>query len=935
MIVRRSFPAVWLAAMCCVGWVFADGKPPVDAPIDALGDEPMVIELASRGLDDLLDRYVKTHPQAVGQVGVRAAVAMRDLQSRGDRLTASQRQQCVRQILAGADRIVPAIKDPRQLMRLAGVLIDFGVGPAANAIEYWGQNARRQAELRPVADLVAQVLDRCATLAREQADASAVAMGNSPTPLQLKQYNALDSLATTARYTRLMCDYYRALSMDPADAQRAKVAQTAITALAEFDAPDLQVQPAVRLRLGKLLLAKGDYPAAARVLQTLTTDASIHPAPSSVQQFEARYSEVVCELLGQNVDQASTRLAGLKEWAAASLAQDKAVRDGVAASLAIMRYRIEVVRGDLETNPAAKKAARAKANSMLEQLAKDRADLRGAIFEQLVKSLPDNLAMGALDTLLLKALYQQALAEQGKPESQPFDRPAVERGTDACREILKRTGQPAVDEVVVDDAGIVLPQLLEKLGRDGEAAEAYLRYCQLSVNPDNGQAAMQNLLLAIARIKAADANSRDADRLLDAALPIAVGRCGRKDLAFDLARRLEKQGKLTDAVAMYAQVPADDKRRLAARLFQMQAMKQLANTAGAPADTKTLADFAAELDKDAGAWAATAVDPSDRDRGRLIQVRARLMSATLMQREKPALALRTLVDFQNLIAGLPAEDELQAESLFLQVRSLMSLGQNDQAAWPLRRLLTTKSADQGAAIVLALLNRLDADLDAARKAGDAVKANSLLDVRASLSGPLVQWAAGNRDERIRKFTYQYQVFDAATQQQAAMAQTDPRKRADGLRRALQLYSKLLDGENLARWRQTVDPEKVDVAYGDVAVLFAKAQVLYELGDYAEGQQRFGRLLADRKLGNARSIVQKDSEPAIQDNPQYWEAMYKLYQSNVMLADNPATPDAPRLMEETRNGLKRLYIREGKDVGGERWRDAFEKLKAQIIPGFGE
>ena len=234
-------------------------------------------------------------------------------------------------------------------------------------------------------------------------------------------------------------------------------------------------------------------------------------------------------------------------------------------------------------------------------------------------------------------------------------------------------------------------------------------------------------------------------------------------------------------------------------------------------------------------------------------------------------------------------------------------------------------------MIFTLLTRLDEDLESARRSGDTARVKSLLDARAALSGPLVQWAQKNTDERIRKYTYQYMVFDAATKQQAAMAETDIPKRVASLRETLKMYDTLLDGPNIKLWADTVDASKVDVKYGDVGVLFAKAQVLFELGDYKQASQRFAKLLEDRKLGMPRVVTVKDGEVVNQDNPQYWEATYKLYRSNLQMARDPGNPNGAKLLEETANGLKRLYIREGEGVGGEKWQAQFEQFRRELIP----
>ena len=848
----------------------------------------------------------------------------------------------VRRIVAGADKIVPKLKDPRQLMQLAGALITNGMERSANTLEYWGENPRTQADLRPIAETVAQVLDLCSQRAKEQSEALAATFGNNPSQALIKEYTSLDNLTGTAHYPRLMYDYYRALSIDKSDPRRAKIADEAIKGLAEYDANDSQVQAAVRLRIGKLQMAKGDYDSARKTLQSVVDNSSkaIQPEPDITQLFEARYFSALCDLLSRNAEATASDLVKLTPWTEQFLPNNKAIREGAAASLAMMQYRLEVLRSELATDDAAKKAAQDKANTVLQQLAKDRPELRSVIFEQLVKSLPEDAPLGSLDAIMLKALIQQGVNELTKPEGQAADAKAIDRAIASCRETLKRRGQANVDESLLDDAGVMLPQLLEKQGNDTDAAAAYLDYVQVSKNQPNRAAALQNVLAAIARARQADPKSEAADKLLDRALPVAVNDFNRKDLAYDLARRLQNHKQFDQAVAMYQQVPRDDKRLLLAQFFQMESMNQrLVNApasmdkAARAAESQAITRLAEGLGKAANAAAAGAGNDADRNRYRLIEARARLMVATQTRETKPQEAIQILVGFEDSVQGLPGDDVLETDALSLRVTSQMALGQNAQATQSLLKLLQTKGGDRGAAMIFGLLTKLDADLEVATKAGDKAKVKSLLDARASLSGPLVEWAKTNPDPKIQKYTYRYLCFDADTKFQAAMAESDTATRIQRLRQSLALYDQLLTGENLTRWRATVDPAKVDLKYGDVAVLFAKAKVLFELAEYEQARDRFGRLLEDRKLGTPRIISQKDGEMVSEDNPQYWEATYKLYRCNAELASIPTTPNGAKLLEETRNGLKRLFIREGEGVGGEKWKDQFDHLRRELIPDF--
>src|ERR1051325_11632486 len=100
-----------------------------------------------------------------------------------------------------------------------------------------------------------------------------------------------------------MCRYYLALSMDRADPARKRVAREAIENLKQFDDPESNVQPAVRVRLGKLHLAAGDYAQAREALGSVISGASLMtPRPSIDQIYEARYFLVAAHLASGDVE---------------------------------------------------------------------------------------------------------------------------------------------------------------------------------------------------------------------------------------------------------------------------------------------------------------------------------------------------------------------------------------------------------------------------------------------------------------------------------------------------------------------------------------------------------------------------------------------------------------------------------------------------------
>ena len=208
----------------------------------------------------------------------------------------------------------------------------------------------------------------------------------------------------------------------------------------------------------------------------------------------------------------------------------------------------------------------------------------------------------------------------------------------------------------------------------------------------------------------------------------------------------------------------------------------IADAAQIRADVQKLA---AAVTADAKA-ALAKTDAAHQNRYRSIIVKTVLLAADLANREdkNPNLSLQLLQGFEDSVRGLPGETELLGDALFLRVDSYMDLKQNANATAALVELLKGQSANKGADITRNLLLRLDADLDAARAAGDVEQMRLLARSRAQLSRYLVEWAETNKDANIKRFTYQYRVFDAATQLQAAELEDDPARRKAVLEEAL-------------------------------------------------------------------------------------------------------------------------------------------------------
>jgi hypothetical protein len=196
--------------------------------------------------------------------------------------------------------------------------------------------------------------------------------------------------------------------------------------------------------------------------------------------------------------------------------------------------------------------------------------------------------------------------------------------------------------------------------------------------------------------------------------------------------------------------------------------------------------------------------------------------------------------------------------------------------------------------------------------------------RAQLSGFLVDWAAGNPDPGIRRFTYRYKVYDADTHRRAADLDSDPATRQRGLLEALEKFKALESPENRELYRQSVDADVIDPDAPDPQVEFGVALIEFDLGNWQSAADRFSRLITSRRIGDPVYAIQEDGDTKYVDNDSYWDVVLKLIRCNMQLGTG---------LDESKQFLKQQYITWGDRVGGRKWKDEYEQLRAQLIPDF--
>ncbi|HLL90748.1 MAG TPA: hypothetical protein VK324_15710, partial [Tepidisphaeraceae bacterium] len=888
-------------------------------------------DLANRGLESLLARAFEVNKTPEDKRdGIRTLSALRELTDPAAKLSPQQKQALAAKVAGGINAALDKIKDANVLYQQAITLDMNGVAPQLNTLEYWGANPRLMADLRPTAEAVQKIYAKAVERAQAEADEVANKLTGSNVALERK-WEELDRLVNTAQMYKDLAAYGLVTAIDPADPKRKAVADEAIKGLEPLDNPDSTVQPVVRNRIAKLTLAKGDFAAAKKLFASmLDPKTEVKPAPDLPQKYEAAYFTAVADLLAGDVAQARKGHADLLAWQKANLPNDKATQQGADAAARMLEYRIASLEAE-KASGAAKEQANAKALNVLLGLVKDYPQYKSTVFEQLQDRVPANPQFATLDPLLLQAILQKAEAERLRPENEKADPKALEHGVAAARELINRKGKEGVDAATVENAQILVPLYLTRLGRDVDAANGFLDYAER--NPPAAQFAKPSIDQAgnvLAKLQKEDAGRPEVGKLADRFLPLAIDKFGYKELAFQYARRLQAQDKYAQAGKYYEMVPENDPRRLQAQFFRMVTLKQQLDDPQAKLAGAQRQQVMATIDKlanDVNAQAAEklqATPPAEQGIYRQMAVRTKLLGADLAKREQndPKKALAYLQGFEQSVAGFPNANDLLAEALFVRVNSYMELGQTNEATKTLVTLLGTKEGGEGARIVYDLLGRLNKDLDAAQARGDTAAMRQIAANRAQLSTFLVKWASEHRDEKIKKFTYNYRVFDAASKKLDAELTEDPNARKEKLTRTLALYKELQSPENLGLYRQTIAGHDKADGGADPQVQFGVAMTAYDLGDFNTAFPILSELINGRKLGAEKTTVSENGESRLVDNDQYWEAKLKQLRAGLK-ADGVERPSIE-------NDLKRLYVKWGQQAGGKKWGKEFDKLRQEII-----
>ena len=918
--------------------------PAVLAPVNLaqLTDVALFDDLAWRGLDSLLPRALDSANATADQRQAAAALLnLRQFSDRVSRMTARQRQQALLDIAAGIDKYLPDATDPQTLIEQAESLVAVGVDLDVNTLEYWGGDAQLQAAVLPVAQTVQRMFGRARDLSGHKADLLAIQITDPQSPAAV-QWSAMNALNTRATYDLYMSAYYVVMTAD-SSASRTRAAYDAIANLKTFDDPSLEVQSDLHLRLGKMYLATGDFPQAQAMFDTLTAQPpTLKKPPTLAQRYQAYYFSAVAELLALKPDRAQTKLDSLRQWLG-DQKPPEATRTAADAVAAILQFRIDAAIAAQAVKPEDRARANAASVKVLQDLLKAQPSLRPLILARLVDRMSDNADLATMDTLLLEAVVQKGqavAATAAEPTTAPSltaDQAAiVSRALAAAQSILKR---PDADRQTVQDMSLVIGALLEKLGRDAEAATSLLDFVQHDPNAVDAERALNEATRLVFLMYRQTPDQPAVQETLDRVYTLSLAAPFRRyEFAYDYARRLQKSRRFADAIAFYDLVPRQDPNWLDAQFLTTVAMKQelddparnLATTQRAALVADVL-DHAAAVRDSAAKMLAAATQPADRQRMAAIVAKVALIGADMAHRldKDPHKVLDQLAGFEDTIKGLDGGGELLKQALSLRVQANIALGNNTEAANQLIDYLKTAGGAQGADMVRGLLILLGDDLDRAQASGDLTAARKIADDRATLSDFLVDWAAHNPDAKVKRIAYQYAVYDANAHRVAASLLPDPAKRADALASAMTKYRELQSADSVAAYKASLDPAGgIDANYPDPLVSLGIGLIAFDQQDWKLAQSTLGQLLYDRKLGGA-TIIQNDpaTNSDIQaDNDTYWEAVYKLLESDITLAKSGDTSTSIAYVANYLQGLEVLWQDK---TGGRKWHAQFEALRAEI------
>ena len=733
----RLFAAALLFAPSVTFAQSADGK---GVGLDALDEHAVYNQLITLKLKDLAKRDMAQHkvPDAE-QEQITSLTSLEELVHPTRALTASQRRELAVSAANGLEGFLARSDDAAVLLDDANKLVLFGVNPTVNELDYFGDNPVAQAQLKPVAATAKKLYDKASAIFGKKIDVIANGFTAANADKLTREMRAIGAQKDAADFYNHMTSYAACISYDRKDPARGKIADEAVDFLKQYDNPDSTIQTTIKNQTGKLLLAKGDYPGARAVFDAVIKNPgdAIKPAPTPVEQNDARYFDIVAELRTGNVNGAAADTDTLDAWEKSNLHLDPGQEESVAASLAMLKFLTLTKKADITNDESDKKKLNDSAITTLADLLRSQRNnpnLRDLIFDQLRGRIGPHADFASLDTLALRAVQQQAFDEfhDVTVNDKKPDTAVLERGIAASRELVNRAGQPGVDADVVDESARFVPFCYQfALHRDADAADGYIDYAtRFQGDLKNATDAVGNAgqIIFFELKKKQDDHATTAkddarlNKLMERYLPLAINPpFNNKKLAFQYGKLLFDQKHFADAVKYLDMVPEADSRYGTARFLMTVALsQQLTDPAQAlPADQhRPVAERTVQLAKqtEAASLASAASATNDKDRGIFLERAASAIqtaaNVTRGELKDPATSLKILDRFEQKIHGVgdaKREQQLDLGAMRLRVNDLLDTNQVNEAgplSWPLA--LTSRSTNSTIAIGVASERRMPA-----------------------------------------------------------------------------------------------------------------------------------------------------------------------------------------------------------------------------------
>lgn len=888
--------------------------------LDHLDEQLVMNQLASANLESLLDRdFANFNIPAEQRENEKTFIEIRELTGN---LTTAGRRALAQKVAKGLDAQLSKIADPDTLLELANKLSLFGVNPQVTELEYFGENPVSQADLRPVAETAKRLYKQVVVLAGNKSDVLGKQIKSNQDYLRVKpQLQKMGDDKTFGEFSDNMSSYALCISLPSDDPQRKSLADAAIDYLKQFDNAQSGLQSAIRLQIGKLQLAEGDFAAAKDTFDAVVAGKDIAPPPTLIDQNNARYFGIVALISSRKLNDAEQAIPNLQKWELNTYLPtlpNPTDQAAVQAAMSMLKFRLLSAQSDLTNDIDEKKKKNDAAIDVLADLLKSQPELEDLVFDQLIARIRDDEPYASMNLLVLRALQEQGFAEVLKPPGAAVDEKALTRAIAAANELIKRNSGPDGNPAAAGLSAFFIAYAYDRMDKAKEAAAAFMDFAEkYSSDSVKANDAIEHARKWVGELRRQDASRQDGPdpetrQLYDRFLPLAINPpFNRKQFAFAYGALLLGESKFKDAAQYFEQVAPTDQEYAHSRymellsLYQELSDKSLVGDARQAAVTQIL-----DLTRTIDSLLASAATPEDKAKYVEWVVTADGIAAdlTLHELKQPEKSLEILNGFEDRIAGSKDPEKAHLYALQLRISDYMAASKVEDAVKALQALLEA-NPEEGQGLMFDVLNTVEHDEDTAT---DPQTKTDLAQAKAMLSGFVVDWAQKSKDPKAQAAVPIYQMYEADAKRQAAELNDDPTARKSSLQAALNSYQALNDKSK------------------DDASLQGIGLTQYDLGNYQAAMQALGALVVGNKVGGPLMPLGHGDAQKMVENPQYWETNYKDLRSIVELyKQNPTAPDARSNLEAARQYIGVLYINNGKNTGGQTYHDDFEKLKAEI------